>query len=65
MAGEYPLAELISALEGNRGGKCSICGQQHAILLSVARQGKHDEARYLHVCHACLKAAEEAKKKKR
>jgi DNA-directed RNA polymerase subunit RPC12/RpoP len=65
MAGDYPIRELIEALEGNRGGKCSICGQEHAILLSVARQGKHDEARYLYVCHSCLKAAEDTRKKKR
>jgi len=66
MPGDYPLHALISALEGYPGGLCSICGKEQAILLSVARQGKHDhDARYLKVCHACLKAAEDARKKKR
>jgi hypothetical protein len=66
MPGDYPLDELIAALEGNPGGKCSTCGTEHRILLSVARQGKHDyDARYLQVCHNCLKAAEDARKKRR
>jgi hypothetical protein len=65
MPGDYPLDELISAVNGNRGGNCSICGKEHAIRFSVARQGKHEAARYLYVCHACLKAAEDARKKKR
>jgi hypothetical protein len=45
--GQYPLLELIEELANNPGGKCSVCGQQHPILVSVARAGKHDEGRYL------------------